>query len=46
MNRKQINLIKFLIYREFGIIDKHFYKKYYILLPRNYDNHKFYFDQL
>ena len=41
MNRKRINLLKYILYRQLGKS----YINFYIILSRNYDEHKFYFEQ-
>jgi len=44
--KKKINLLRFILYRELGLVNNNLLRNFYVVLPRNYDDHKFYFDQL
>ena len=43
--KKKINLLRFILFREIGKSNI-LMRNYYVILPRNYDKHKFYLDQL
>ena len=45
--KKRLNLARFIFYRTFG--KNYIYKRFgphYLVLPRNYSEHKFFLDQL
>ena len=46
MKKYRLNLTKFIVLRQLGNMVLDNYKPFKVILPRNFDDHRFYFDQL